>query len=304
MGNDAWSVPALQALVAGTFPPALVVTRPPRPLRRGSATAPTPVARAARDLELPVFETDRVRSEEGVRRLRNAAPDFLVVVAFGEILTPEILALPAKAAVNVHLSLLPILRGAAPVQHALIQGLRETGVSTMQMDEGLDTGPVLLQRKEPILPDDDAASLGARLATIGGELAVASLRGLLEGTVRPTPQDQALATWAPPLTAADRELDIAAGATSVVARVRGLAPEPGAVLILGEGRLKVLRAAAREGTGGKPGSVVSIDPLVLATSDGDIELTEVVPSGRGRMSGSDFARGAKVAMGQILVATA
>src|SRR5205807_4696046 len=207
VGSDRWSVPALEAVAASDHELALVVTREPKPAGRGAKLTPTPVAEAARRLVLPLAEVATVKSGQGFDVLRNAQPDVLAVVAYGEILLRTVLQVPRIAPVNLHFSLLPELRGAAPVQRALLEGLTVTGVTTIRMDEGMDTGPILLRAEEAIDEDDDAGSLGDRLAGIGARLLVDTIDRLATGDVEPTPQDDARATLAPKLTSEDRWLD-------------------------------------------------------------------------------------------------
>src|SRR6266700_5556613 len=183
LGNASWSVPTLEALADSAHRPVLVLTREPRPAGRGNRLVPTPVAQAGRELALPVREIATVKRGPGLEALTEAAPDALVVVAYGEILPPPVLAVPRVAPVNVHFSLLPELRGAAPVQRAILEGLTATGVTTIRMDEGMDTGPILLQAEEPVDPADDGGSLGGRLAAIGGRLLVDTLDRLEAGTL-------------------------------------------------------------------------------------------------------------------------
>src|SRR2546428_2314386 len=182
LGNAAWSVPSLESLAESPHEIVTVVTRRPRPAGRGNKLTPTPVAEAARRLALHVEEVETVKSGPGFEALTEAAPDALVVVAYGEILPQAILDIPKVAPVNLHFSLLPELRGAAPVQRAIWEGLAVTGVTTIRMDAGMDTGPVLLRAEEAIDPLDDAGSLGARLAAIGARLVVDTLDQLAAGT--------------------------------------------------------------------------------------------------------------------------
>src|SRR5712691_6090087 len=189
LGNAVWSVPALEALAASSHAVVLVETRVPRPAGRGKRLVPTPVAEAAGRLGLPPLEVETVKSGPGFGALARAAPDVLAVVAYGDILPPAVLNLPTVAPVNVHFSLLPELRGAAPVQRAIMEGLEVTGVTTIRMDEGMDTGPILLQAPESIRPEDDAGSLGDRLAQLGGRLLVETLDGLAAGTIQEVEQD-------------------------------------------------------------------------------------------------------------------
>lgn len=303
LGNDSWSVAPLRALVdAPDIELELVVTNPPRPAGRGSQLTATAVADEARTLELPLLEVDRIRDGEAFDTLDSLEPDAIVVVAYGEILTPDVLDIPRLGAVNVHFSLLPRWRGAAPVQRAILEGDEVTGATVMLMDEGMDTGPILTTVETAIEPDEDAGSLGARLAEMGGPLLVETLRGLSEGTVEPRSQDHTAATYAPKLLPEERTIDWRQPADSIVRRVRAFAPDPGAFTMFHQGRLKVLVARALPGPGGwmlsdtpVPGQVMRGDgnPRVLGWP-GLVELVEVAPAGRKRMSGEEWARGARI----------
>jgi methionyl-tRNA formyltransferase len=300
LGNDPWSVPPLEALAAGTrHRVVLVVTRQPRPAGRGGEPRTTAVAEAARRLRLPVVETRTVKEGEGLESLRGSTPDVLAVVAYGEILPGEVLGLPRVAPINVHFSLLPALRGADPVRRAILQGLDATGVTTMRMDEGLDTGPILLQAEEPIRDEDDAGSLGGRLADRGGRLLVETLDRLEDGRIEERPQDDGRATWAPKLRPEEEWIDWSERAEAVWRRVRALAPEPGARTRFRGKVLKVLRAAPVEAPG-EPGSIVEASNrrFVVACGAGAVALEEVVPEGRRRMAGADFARGRRPEVGE------
>jgi methionyl-tRNA formyltransferase len=302
LGNDAWSVPPLIALVdaAPRIEVVLVATRHPRPGRRGSGPVPTPVGELARRRGLPLLETPTVRTGSGAARLRDAGADLLVVVAYGELLPPEVLRLASIGAMNLHFSLLPRWRGAAPVQHAILAGDETTGVTTMMMDEGLDTGPILEQWEEAIRPDDDAGSLGARLSTIGGALLIGSIERLVEGSVVARAQT-GTPTTAPRLTAPDRALDWSEDAEALVRRIRALAPVPGATTRFRGAPLKVLRAEPVVGSG--PAGVLSTvdrEGVVVAAGRGAVRLLEVAPAGRPRMSGADLARGSRLEPGERL----
>ncbi len=261
------------------------------------------MAGAARRLSLPLREVETVKSGEGLDMLVAAAPDVLIVVAYGEILPTAVLGLPRIAPVNLHFSLLPDLRGASPVQHALLRGLDRTGVTTIVMDEGLDTGPVLLRREEPVRPDDDAGSLGERLARLGGEVLVATIHGLAEGTLTASPQ-QGEPTLAPKLKPGDRWLRWTEPAEEVVRRVRALSPDPAASTRFRGDVLKVFRAGVHQGSAPalEAGAVVGVDgdALVVAAGDGAVRLEEVGPAGRRRMTGAEFARGHRPDPGERL----
>jgi methionyl-tRNA formyltransferase len=301
LGNDAWSVPSLEAIARSRHVVVAVVTAVPKPAGRGNALTPTPVALAARALGLPLIEVETVKTGPGFKQLSVSAPDVLAVVAYGEILPPNVLNLPPIAPINLHFSLLPRLRGAAPVQTALLAGMQKTGVTTMVMDRGLDTGPVVLQREERIAPEDDAGTLGARLAELGAELLVETIEMLAAGPVAPLAQDHSLATDAPKFGPEDRVLDWSNPADLLVNLVRALSPEPGATTMFrGEG-LKVLRAEAVEATG-EPGTVVEVSKLgfVIATAHGGFRPLVVAPAGRNVMSGEAFVSGHRPVLGERL----
>jgi len=244
---------------------------------------------------------ETVKSGPGSDALAGAGADVLVVVAYGEILPAAILNTPTIAPVNVHFSLLPMLRGASPVHTALLLGMDETGVTTIHMDLGLDTGPILRRRAELIREDDDGGSLGARLAGIGADLLVETLDDLSAGRATPIPQDDSRATYAPKLGPADRRLVWNEAARALVNRVRAFAPDPGAAATFRGRPLKVLRAKAVEGAG-QPGAVIDVDEngFVVATAEGGFRALEVAPAGGRRMSAADFARGHHPTLGERL----
>ncbi len=299
LGNDAWSVPSLEALAGSAHDVVLVVSASPKPAGRGNELRPTPVAEAARDLGLPLAEVDTVKGGPGFKALAVSQPDVAAVVAYGEILLPNVLNLPRIAPVNVHFSLLPSLRGASPVQTAILLGLEKTGVSTIVMDRGLDTGPVLMQREERVRPDDDAGSLGARLAEIGARMLVETIDHLASGPVAPLPQDHSQATFAPKFGPEDRWIDWAAPADLLARLVRALSPEPSATTkFRGEG-LKIFRAESVDATG-VPGVILDVtnEGFVVATGLGGFRPLEVGPAGRKRMTAAEFVRGHRPLLGE------
>jgi methionyl-tRNA formyltransferase len=300
LGNDPWSVPSLAAVAGSSHDVVAVLTRVPRPAGRGGERRPTPVAEAARALALPLEEVETVKAGPGRESLVRATPDALVVVAYGEILPGEILRVPRVAPVNVHFSMLPALRGANPVARAILEGRTVTGVTTMRMDEGMDTGPILLQQEEPILDRDDAGSLGARLAEIGGRLLVETLDGLADGTVRERPQDEPGGSMAPRFTTDDEWLDWSEPADRLWRRVRALAPEPGARTRFRGRILKVIRAHPRPGRGEAGAMFEDRRDLVVAAGEGVLVLDEVIPEGRRPMAGGDFIRGQRPEPGERL----
>lgn len=291
LGNSPWSVPTLEALVRSDNEVVFVGTRPPVPAGRGSKLTATAVADSARALGLKPAEVLTIKSGDGLARLKAAEPDFLVVVAYGEILPAEVLAAPKIAAVNLHFSLLPAFRGAAPVQHALLEGSTVTGVTTMLMSEALDTGDILMQVVDDIRDDDDCGSLGARLAEVGAGLVVVTLSGLAEKSLVARAQDEREATFAPKLTA--REIPWSEGARHVVDFIRALSPQPGASARFRGEILKVFRAEVAQGRPESPGRITAADKegVTVATGDGAVRLLEVAPAGRKRMSASDFVLG-------------
>jgi methionyl-tRNA formyltransferase len=308
LGNDAWSISPLRALAnAPDVDVELVLTNPPRPAGRGSQLRPTVVAEATGAMDLPLLETERVRDGAGFDALDSLDPDAIVVVAYGEILTPDVLDIPRLGTLNVHFSLLPRWRGAVPVQRAILEGDEATGVTVMLMDEGLDTGPILATAETTIEPDDDAGSLGARLSELGAPLLVETLEGLDEGTVEPRSQDHTAATYASKLLPDERAIDWGQPIEAIARRVRAFAPEPGAVATFRGGRLKLLRVSGHPlgdtlDVSPKVGEigVLEDDTPIVAARGGGIELLEVAPAGRRRMSGGEWARGARIIPGEQL----
>ena len=302
LGNAHWSVPSLEALAGSGHEVTVVLTRAPRPGGRGNRPIPTPVAAAARRLGLPLREVETVKAGAGFEALREARPDVLAVVAYGEILPRAVLELPRVAPVNLHFSLLPKLRGAAPVQRAILEGLDVTGVTTIRMDEGMDTGPILVQAEDSIRPEDDAGSLGERLAQLGGRLLIETLDGLAAGTIEEREQDDAAATYAPKPKPGDRVIDWSRPAEEIVRLVRAMAPQPGATTTFRGKGLKVLRvsravqvwvAPVVDVRSWPPGQLLVTEDggLGTVTGEGWLTLEAVQPEGRRRMSGADFVRG-------------
>jgi methionyl-tRNA formyltransferase len=288
-------VPTLEALHgADGIDVSLVVTNRPKPAGRGSKMTPTVVSVEARRLGVPLTEAEGVREGEGFDTLSALEPDLIVVVAYGELLPAAVLGLPRLGCVNVHLSLLPRWRGAAPVQRAILAGDSLSGVSVMQMDEGLDTGPVLASVREPIGPRDDAGSLGGRLARIGASSVLDVVRGLNAGDVEARPQDGSGAVYAAKIGREERMIDWGAPAEAIDRLVRALSPDPGAVTSFRGQRLKILKVRPRDADG-PPGRFLPVEngPLI-GTGSGAIELVELAPSGRRLMSGTDWARGARL----------
>ncbi len=301
-GSPEFAVAVLDALLASPHAVVGVVTRPQRPRGRGRRPRPTPVARRAEAADLPVLAPERPRGEEFLAAVRALSPDVSVVAAYGAILPPEALDLPPHGSINVHASLLPAWRGAAPVTRAILAGDAETGVSIMRMDPGLDTGPVILSEAEPIGPSDSAGAVTERLATLGGRLVVAALDRLESGEAKETPQDDSLASHAAKVGTAEAAIDWTRPFADIDRAVRAFDPWPGAWTGWRGERLKVYRveaAAAREAA--PAGTVVAVEPdPVIATGDGGAVLVEVQPAGGRRMTGVEWARGRRVEPGERL----
>jgi methionyl-tRNA formyltransferase len=312
LGTPAAAVPPLEALLASAHEVVAVVTRPDRPRdRRGGAPQPSPVKQVAVAAGLPVLEPPGGRDPELPGRLAALGADVGVACAFGYLLPEAVLAAFPRGIVNLHFSLLPAYRGAAPVQRALLDGATVTGVTTFVIDAGMDTGPMLLAAEVPIHPDEDAGALTARLAEIGARLTVETLDALEAGQVEPRPQPEAGASLAPKVSGEEARLDFSRPAARVAAAVRAFSPAPGAWTTHRGRRLKVTRATPAGGSGGlKPSppedraQVTGLDPgrlavgpggrLLVGTGDQPLELLEVRPEGRRAMSGAEFARGARL----------
>jgi methionyl-tRNA formyltransferase len=286
-------VPSLVALTASPdLEVAAVVTQPDKRRGRGGRSVPSAVKAAALERGIPVLTPVRLRDPAFVDELRSYAPDFLVVVAYGKVLPREVLRVPSVAPVNLHASLLPLYRGAAPIAWAIIDGRAESGLTTMLMSEGLDEGDVLLTEHHEIGPTDTTASLSARMADHGGALLLKTLARMTAGTLTPTPQ-QGAHTYARMFTKDDGALDWARPAVELARLVRGLYPWPAAFCSLRGVRLKVLRAEPIEGDGSPPGTVVSVghDHFDVATGHGLLRVLEVQPEGKRPMSVEAFLSG-------------
>lgn len=292
LGTSEFAVPALEALVRKGHTVPLVVTRPDRPADRGLKLTPPPVKRAAGALGLPVFQPERIRDPEALERIRAASPEVLVTASFGQILPPALLFLPPLAALNLHASLLPRHRGAAPLHRALLEGDRETGVTVQYMAEGLDEGDILLARAVPLSGRETVGELHDKLAALAADLLLESLDLLAQGRAPRIPQDPTRATYARKIVREDRRLDWTAEAAQEARRVRALSPHPGAETFFAGEPLKVLRAEAVQGEGA-PGEVLSVgrEGIRAACGRGALLLEEVQPAGKRPMEARAFAAG-------------
>lgn len=278
-----------------------VVTQPDRPAGRGRKIQPPPVKELASDAAVPVLQPERPRGEQFMEALEALRPDISVVAAYGHILRLELLELPPKGSINVHASLLPELRGAAPVNWAIIRGYAETGVTIMRMVEAMDAGPIILQSTCPIASDETAGALLERLAQDGASALLEALALLESGRAREVPQDDAAATYAPKLSVTDARIDWSLDAVDVDRWIRGCDPDPGAWSMLDDLRVRIF--ASRPGRGGcaEPGAIVRADPrdgLEVAAGTGTVVIGEVQPAGRRRMEAVECIRGRGVRAGQ------
>ncbi|MEC4891205.1 MAG: methionyl-tRNA formyltransferase [Nitrospira sp.] len=301
MGTPEFAVPSLEALLASDDQVVGIVTQPDRPKGRGQVLTPSPIKVIAQREHLPLLQPLKIKAPEFLEALAAWKPDLIAVTAFGRILPGSVLTLPPMGCVNVHGSLLPKYRGAAPVQWAVINGERETGITTMLMDEGMDTGAMLLQESLAIDPDDTAGTIAPRLAAIGGRLLVETIRQLKAGTITPLPQDHSRATMAPILKKEDGLIDWTMSASQLSNRVRGLSPWPGAYTFLDGERWMIWKASHRAmDKQGAPGTIVGVTKQVIqvATGEGVLEVTEVQPANSKRLTVAQFLAGHHVAAGQ------
>ena len=303
MGTPDFAVPILDALHRSPFNLRWVVTQPDRPKGRGRQLTPPPVKKAALEMGYDVIQPENVRHEAFLEALRRQTPDFLVVVAFGQILPMSVLKIPVQGAINVHASLLPRYRGPAPIQWAIMRGEETTGVTTMLMDQGVDTGDMLLNASTPISHTDTAASLHDRLARMGADLLVETLDKLHRGKIFPRAQNHQLATYAPMLKKEDGRIHWHHSALAIDAQIRAMTPWPGAFCTMCGKRYKIHKARPISGpsTTAAPGTVVPgfPDELRIATGDGQLAVLEIQSASGKRLSIKKFLNGTCIAPGEI-----
>lgn len=307
MGTPDFSVPILEALVSAGHQVAGVITQPDKPKGRGKAVLMTPVKKRALELGLSVYQPVRVRAPESVKLIGDLRPDVIVVAAFGQILPKTVLEIPPLGCVNVHSSLLPRYRGAAPIQWAVINGERETGVTTMMMDEGLDTGDILEQTAVAVAPDETGGSLSGKLSRAGAELILTTLDKIEKGTAVRTPQTEENTCYAKMLDKTMGDIDWTMDAAAIERLVRGLDPWPGTYTRWNGKMLKILKArvAGEEEYPGKRGAscgevvYAGRDSLAVQTGSGLLCLLELQPEGRKRMGADAFLRGYPVREGTV-----
>lgn len=290
MGTPDFAVPCLEALIRDGNEVLAVFTQPDKPKGRGYTLTPPPVKVCALNHHIPVFQPHTLKDGEALRLLQALDPEMIVVVAYGKILPKEILELPKLGCVNVHASLLPRYRGAAPIQWAVLDGCKKTGVTTMYMDVGLDTGDMLMKSELDIGENETADELHDRLSQLGAELIVRTVHAAAEGTLVREKQDDSQSCYASMLTKEMSAVDFTKPAQQVHDLVRGLNSWPSAVAVLNGKRLKLHRTLVTKGSG-KPGQVLSLKPLVVACGEGAVELLEVQPEGKKKMTAQAFLNG-------------
>ena len=305
MGSGGFALPSLQALLGSSHQVLALITQPDKPAGRGHELRMPKTKSLAIERGIAVHQPLKVRAEAAVELVRGIAPDVIVVVAYGQIIPASILEVPPRGIVNVHGSLLPRYRGAAPIQWAIARGETETGVTTMLMDVGLDTGPILLQKKIGISEDDTGGTLEAKLALLGAELLLETLSRWERGHLTPIPQNDAKATLAPRIRKEEALVDWSHLATEIHCRVRAFDPWPVAFVPLADGVLRIwkTRVAAAGSAEADPGRILGIEREGLIVACGGrtaLIVEQVQPAGKGRMSASAFARGKRLALGDFL----
>jgi methionyl-tRNA formyltransferase len=304
-GTPAFALPALRRLIAQPdFQIESVVTQPDRPRGRGHATASSPVKDAALEAALPLYQPEKMKSDSALEYFRRVAPDAVVIIAYGQIIPARLIAIPRLGWINLHGSLLPKYRGAAPIQRAIASGETRTGITTMRIDAGLDTGAMLLRHETEIGPDETAPELSARLGEAGAPLVVETLRKLDSGEITPTPQDNSHATLAPPLKKEEGRVNWSWSAQEIYNRIRGFEPWPGAFTSF-RGRVCEIwgKPAPQEKATGAPGTLSAKGgDVVAACGDGTIlRLAFVQLEGRKRVTAQEFANGARLEPGERFV---
>ncbi len=304
MGTPDFAVFSLRALLEAGHEIAAVITQPDKPRGRGYTMTPPPVKVAAQEAGIPVYQPATLKDETFAELLRQLDPQVIVVVAFGKILPESVLRYPPLGCINVHGSLLPEYRGAAPMQRAIIDGKAVTGITTMYMDVGLDTGDMLLKEEIAIEENDNFETIHDKLGALGADMIVRTLNGLSKGSIPRIPQDEALATYAAKITKEDCALCFDRNAKEVHDRIRGLSPIPLSFTHTVDGKLLKITASRildTDTTHDTPGKVISLDEgIAVACRRGSVLLTGVLPEGKSRMSAVDFIRGRKVSVGDIL----
>ncbi|GAB6100684.1 methionyl-tRNA formyltransferase [Halanaerocella petrolearia] len=298
MGTPDFAVPCLEGLCQSKVANVVgVVSQPDRKRGRGQKKKPTPVKKKALEHNIETFQPQKVTSEAGINKLKEWNPDLIVVVAYGQILGTEVLDLPPKGCVNVHASLLPEYRGAAPIHRTIINGDQETGITTMYMDEGMDTGDMILKERVEITEDYTVGALHDKLAQVGADLLIETLEQIEVGADSPTEQDDGQATYAPKIDKSEGEVDWSQDAQSIWNLIRGMNPWPGAYTYLDGKRLKLWASRVynqEDRDGIEPGTIIKADSdlgIVVQTGEGQLLLTQLQPASKQRMSAADYLLG-------------
>lgn len=302
MGTPEFACPTLQTLLDRNENVVAVFTQPDRPKGRGQKLQPTPVKELALRHGIPVHQPAKVRAPEVIEQIRALQPDLIVVIAFGQILPKALLEIPPQGCVNVHASLLPRYRGAAPLNWCIVNGETETGVTTMLMDVGLDTGPMLLKKATPISPDEDIQSLHDRMSQLGAALLGETLDGLKAGRIVPEAQDDSQSCYAPLLKKEDGLIDWQRPATTIHNQIRGLSVWPGAVTSLEGAPLKLYRSSVGQGAG-TPGTIIAAgkNGIEVACGQGSLVIHELQAAGSKKMDAASFLAGHPLALGTLLM---
>ncbi len=301
MGTPEFAVPSLKALIESGEQVVSVVCQPDKPKGRGLEVIPPPTKVLAEKHGIPVLQPQKIRTDEFFNKLKGLNPDLICVVAYGKILPKSILDLPQYGCINVHASLLPQYRGAAPINWAIIRGERVTGITTMKMDEGMDTGDILLKREMPIDDEDTGETLSEKLSKMGAEVLIETIVLLKEGRLNPIPQDHSQATYAPMLKKEDGNIDWRKPAEEIRNLIRGALPWPGAYTKLEGKLLKIYRARATKDSG-RPGEVIRSNSEILrvATGIGALDILEIQIEGGKRLQTEAFLRGRRIKEGTVL----
>ena len=305
MGTPEIAATCLKSLVDGGINVTSVVTGEDKPRGRGNVMTPTAVKAVAQECNIPAYTPKTLRDEAFASLLSELSPDLIVVVAYGKILPKNVLDFPKYGCINLHVSLLPKYRGAAPMQRAVMEGERETGVTVMYMEEGLDTGDIIDVSKFPIGPEDDFEAIHDRSAEIGGKLLCEVIPKIEQGDINRIKQDDTLATYAKKVEKSDAKIDFNLPAEKLDCIIRGVTPIPGAFAYLNGKMLKINKATVVSGKG-RAGEVIDVDGVgqgsfTVACGEGALKVTAVIPEGKGKMSSGDFIRGRKINKGDILL---
>lgn len=303
MGTPEFAVPSLKALHNSGHEVALVVTQPDRPKGRGKKILFSPVKEAALELGYDILQPLSVKTPEFYEKAAALSPDIFIVIAFGHILPKKVLSIPKKGAINLHASLLPKYRGPAPIQRAIINMEKETGVTSMLMNEGLDTGDILLSSKTEISSKETSASLHERLSLIAGDLLIMTLSGISTNSIKPVSQDDSLATYAPMLKKKDGLIDWSKPAEEIEAFIRGMTPWPGAFTFIGKKRIKIFASDVVFGNSKEdPGSVIddARDKLYIATGKNLLSIKEIQEESGKRLPINEYLRGSSISPGTLL----